>query len=83
VGIDATALLFADISFTGTADVVVGGYFWQHSYTEDTYAGGRIQIAASVAQPQHLAFASVDRNLAGELIGLERERAFALTASCP
>lgn len=83
IGVDATALYFEDISFTGHAAILVGTYFWQHSFTENTYAGGRVQIEAQLAQPLGFAFAPLTEALAGDLIGFERERVFAFRAMCP
>ncbi len=82
IGVDATTLALEDLSVDGYADVIVGSYFWKHSYTEDTYAGGRISITTNV-NPIHVEFANLNGDEAKELIVAERLKFLVLTPSCP
>lgn len=82
IGVDATMIAMEDLSVDGFADIVVGSYFWKHSYEEASYSGGRIQLAAAVV-PTRIEFANLNNDDAKELIVAERLRTLVLTASCP
>lgn len=82
IGVDATMIAMEDLSVDGFADIIVGSYFWKHSYEEASYAEGRIQLAASVV-PTRIAFTNLNLDDAKELIVAERLRTVVLTASCP
>ena len=81
LGVDATGLLFEDISFDGYADVVVGPYFWHHSYTADGYADGRVRLAHDVL-PIARVHANVNENSGAELIAAEPLELVVLTPLC-
>lgn len=82
IGVDATTLALEDLSVDGFADVVVGAYFWKHSYTADSYEGGRISLATNVT-PIQIEFANLNGDDAKELIIAERLKFLVLTPSCP
>lgn len=82
LGIQPSTILFADVGFNGFADVVLGGYFFKHSDTEATYAGGRTQIEYPM-RPIRLLFANVNDDRAGELIAVEELKLTVLTPTCP
>ena len=82
VGVDATTLALEDLSVDGYADVVIGKYFWKHSYTADTYAEGRVTLATNV-NPKKVLFTNLNLDDAKELVIAESLKFLVLTPSCP
>ena len=68
--------------FERYADVVIGKYFWKHSYTADTYAEGRVTLATNV-NPKKVLFTNLNLDDAKELVIAESLKFLVLTPSCP
>ncbi len=81
LGIQPTTILFDDVAFNGFADIVLGTYFFKHSETEATYAGGRVRIEHPML-PIRLRFTNVNGDAAKELIAVEELNITVLTPAC-
>lgn len=79
IGVEATMLIFDDVSFNGHADIFVGSYFFQHNGTD--YTDGRVRVTEQML-PIGAVFANINDDSAGDLIAFEEDRALVLTPSC-
>ncbi len=80
IGIEPSMLLFADVTFSGFADIFVGSYFFKHD-GNSSYASGRVRVGHQML-PQGGAFASLNGDSGGDLVMFEDHRALVLTPSC-
>ena len=79
IGVEATMLIFDDVSFNGHADIFVGSYFFKHNGTD--YADGRVRVTEQML-PIGAVFANINDDSAGDIIAFEEDRALVLTPSC-